>query len=85
MTVDATPTAANVPAIKAILEKSYGVNAEGFYPTNEKIAEKILPVLNSGDPETIERKVTNIIWNNYSGGDLAASVANEIVETFGIV
>jgi len=85
MLVDATPNAATAPAIQAILEKNYGANGEGFYPMNQILSEKILTLLNSGDLETIEKRVMVLIWNNYSGGDLAESVANEIVETFNIV
>lgn len=85
MLVDVTPTAVTAPAIQAILEKNYGVNGEGFYPMNQILSEKILTLLNSGDLETIEKRVMILIWNNYSGGDLAESVANEIVETFSIV
>lgn len=85
MLKDATTTAITVPGIQTILEKSYGVNKEGYYPQNQKLAEKILQTVETTDPERIENKVMLLIWNNYSGGDLASSVANEIVETFSLV
>ena len=81
--LDATATAPNATVIQAILEKSYGVNGEGFYPTNQKLSEQIEKVLREAGPDNVERKVMNIIWNNYAGGDLAAAVANEIIEEFG--
>jgi hypothetical protein len=81
--LDATPTAPNAAVIQTILEKAYGADEEGFYPMNQKLSEQIEKVLRESGPDNIERKVTNLIWNNYAGGDLAAAVANEIIEEFG--
>lgn len=81
--LDATPTAPNAAVIRTILDKSYGADKEGFYQTNQKLSEMIEKVMRESGPDNVERKVTNIIWNNYAGGDLAAAVGNEIIEEFG--
>lgn len=84
---DATVTAVTVPAVEAIIEKNYGSDgsAEGFYPVNQKVAEKAVELISATDPERIEKKLTLLLWNNFTGGNLAESVANEIVEDFGLI
>ena len=84
---DATVTAVTVAGVKAIIEKNYGSDgsAEGFYPINEKVAEKAVELINTTDPERVEKKLMLLLWNNFTGGNLAESVANEIVEDFALI
>lgn len=84
MLTESTTATITVPAVQAILDKTYGANGEGFYPMNEKVAEKILKLAETASPENVENKIMVLVWNNYSGGDTAESVAKEIVETFSL-
>lgn len=81
---DATVTAVTVAGVKAIIDKNYGANGEGLYPINEKTAERAVELINTTDPQRIEKKLMLLLWNNFTGGGLAESVANEIVEDFGL-
>ena len=65
--------------IKSILEKNYGPDEEGFYPVNEKLSAELATLLAKEETENLHRKVSNIVWDNYAGGDLAEKTATEIL------
>jgi hypothetical protein len=69
----------SAPAIQTVLDKNYGPDGEGFYPINKVISEELAVILNGERNERTERRITNLIWNNYAGGGLAEATAQEIM------
>lgn len=80
---NSTVIAPNAVVIQAILEKNYGADEEGFYPMNQKLSVNLVNIIEDNvdamPADRLKRKVTNVIWDHYAGGNLAEAVAEEIL------